>query len=206
MDYFTKWPIAKAIKEVTAKTVGKFIYEKIICEYGCSQVLQSDRETYFMNKVIQNLSEKFRIKHRLFTPYHSQTNGLVERFNQTLYEKLAKMAEETTMWDEFIDPALMAYRTTKHATIEVTPFLLVYGREVVLLIDEPYDLRMRDRMMQIVEEVPHIREEARRMIQHSQQHMIENDPKKEKLFYIRKEVLYHDVAKEKHYSGKLEEK
>src|SRR6266511_1617086 len=97
-----------------------------------------------------------------------QTNGLVERFNQTLCEKLAKMAEETTMWDEFIDPALIAYRTTKHATTGVTPFLLVYGREVVLPIDEPYDLRMRDRMMQIVEEVPHIREEARRMIRQSQ--------------------------------------
>ncbi len=36
--------------------------------------------------------------------------------------------------------------------------------------------------------------------------MIENDPKKKKLFYIEEEVLYHDVAKEKHYSGKLEEK
>ena len=64
------------------------------------------------------------------------------------------------MWDEFIDPALMAYRTTKHATTRVTPFLLVYGREAVLPIDELYDLRMRDLMMQIVEEVPHIREEA----------------------------------------------
>ncbi len=39
MDYFTKWLIAKAIKEITAKTVSKFIYEKIICEHGCSQVL-----------------------------------------------------------------------------------------------------------------------------------------------------------------------
>ncbi len=36
--------------------------------------------------------------------------------------------------------------------------------------------------------------------------MIEKDPKKEKLFCIGKEVLYHDAAKEKHYSGKLEEK
>ncbi len=70
------------------------------------------------------------------------------------------MAEETTMWDEFIDPALMAYRTTKHVTTGVTPFLLMYGREAVLSIDEPYDFRMRDRMMQIVKEVPHIREEA----------------------------------------------
>ncbi len=206
MDYFTKWPIAKAIKEAMAKTVSKFIYEKIICEHGCPQVLQSDRGIHFVNRVIQDLSEKFRIKHRLSTPYHPQTNGLVERFNQTLCEKLARIVEETTMWDEFIDPALMAYRTTKHAITGVTPFLLVYGREAVLPIDEPYDLRMRDRMMNIVEEVPHIREEARRMIQHSQQRMMENDPKKEKLFYIKEEVLYHDAAKEKHYSGKLEEK
>ena len=36
--------------------------------------------------------------------------------------------------------------------------------------------------------------------------MIERDPKKEKLFYIGEEVLYHNVVKEKHYSGKLKEK
>ena len=51
MDYFTKWLIVKAIKEVTAKTVSKFIYEKIICEHGCPQVLQSDRGTHFINSV-----------------------------------------------------------------------------------------------------------------------------------------------------------
>ncbi len=100
----------------------------------------------------------------MFTLYHPQKNGLVERFNQILCEKLAKMTEETTMWNEFIDPALMAYHTTKHATTGVTPFLLVYGKEAVLPIDEPYDLRMRDRMMQIVKKVLHIKEEARRMI------------------------------------------
>ncbi len=206
MDYFTKWLIAKAIKEATAKIVSKFIYEKIICKHGCFQVLQSDQGTHFVNKVIQDLSEKFRIKHRLSTPYHSQTNGLVEYFNQTFCKKLAKMAEETTTWDEFIDPALMAYHTTKYVTTGVIPFLLVYGREAVLLIDEPYNLRMRNRMMQIVKEVPHIREEVQRMIQHFQQRMIENDLKKERLFQIWKEVLYHDTAKEKYYSGKLEEK
>ncbi len=36
--------------------------------------------------------------------------------------------------------------------------------------------------------------------------MMENDLKKEKLFQIEKEVLYHDATKEKYYSGKLEEK
>jgi len=35
---------------------------------------------------------------------------------------------------------------------------------------------------------------------------MENNLKKEKLFQIGKEVLYHDIIKEKHYSSKLEEK
>ena len=94
----------------------------------------------------------------------------------------------------------------KHVIMRVIPFLLVYDKEAVLPINEPYDLRIKDRMMQIVEEVFHIREEARHMIQHFQQCIIENDPKKEKLFHIGEEVLYHDAAKEKYYSSKLEEK
>ncbi len=35
---------------------------------------------------------------------------------------------------------------------------------------------------------------------------MENNPKKEKLFQIEEEVLYHNAAKKKHYNGKLEEK
>ena len=65
-----------------------------------------------------------------------------------------------TMWDEFIDPALMIYYITKYAITGITSFLLVYAREAVLPIDEPYDLYMRDHMMQIVEEVSYIREKA----------------------------------------------
>jgi len=64
------------------------------------------------------------------------------------------------MWDKFIDPALMAYRTTKHTTIRIIPFLLIYDRKAVLLIDKPYDLRMRDCMMQIVKKVLYIRKET----------------------------------------------
>ncbi len=76
------------------------------------------------------------------------------------------MVKETIMWDEFIDLALMVYRMIKYIITGVMLFLLVYSRKAVLPIDEPYDLRMRDCMMQIVKEVPYIREEARCMIQH----------------------------------------
>src|SRR6266540_4994196 len=127
MDYFTKWPIVKALKEAIAKAVSKFIYQKIICEHRCPEILQSDRGTYFVNRVIEDLTEKFRIKHHLSLPYHPQTNGLVERFNQTLCEKLAKLSEKTDQWDEFVDLVLMVYCTTKHSAMDITLFLLIYG-------------------------------------------------------------------------------
>ena len=81
MDYLTKWPEARVISEATAEKVAKFIYEQIICQHGCPQIILSDRETHFNNNMIKRLLEKFNINHLLSTSYHPQTNGLVERFN-----------------------------------------------------------------------------------------------------------------------------
>src|SRR6266540_2465320 len=127
---------------------------------------------HFVNWVIVDLMKKFKIKYHLLLPYHLQTNGLVKRFNQTLYEKLAKLVEETDKWDEFVDPILMAYHITKYSATGVTPFLLTYGREAVLPIDKTKLLTIHERMMSIVEKIPHIREEARLMIQKAQDCMI----------------------------------
>ena len=43
---------------------------------------------------MDNLLEKFEIRHYLSTSYHPQTNGLVERFNHTLCESLAKTVQD----------------------------------------------------------------------------------------------------------------
>jgi len=59
----------------------------------------------------------------------------------------------------------MAYRITKHSTTGITPFLLTYSREAVLSIDKTKPLTIHERMMNIVEEISHIREETRLMIQ-----------------------------------------
>jgi len=59
----------------------------------------------------------------------------------------------------------MAYCTTKHSAIGVIPFLLMYGREAVLSIDKTKPLIIHKHMMNIVKEIPHIREEARFIIQ-----------------------------------------
>src|SRR4051812_10657764 len=81
-DYLTKWPEAEAMRETSAKNVVEFIYKRVICVHGCPKVIMSDnRGTHFRNKLVEELCEKFKIRHKLSSPYHPQTNGLVERFN-----------------------------------------------------------------------------------------------------------------------------
>ena len=94
MDYFSKWPEARLLKIANANTVATFLYKEIICRFRALRILQSDRETHFMNEVIQRLTKRFKIKYNLSSPYHSQSNGLIERFNKMLCEGIAKLAEE----------------------------------------------------------------------------------------------------------------
>src|SRR6266511_1108529 len=90
MDYFSRWPEAKLLKAANAETVATFIYEKIICRFRAPRIIQSDRGTHFVNEVIRKLTKRFRVRHSLSSPYHPQSNGLVERFNKTLCEGIAK--------------------------------------------------------------------------------------------------------------------
>jgi hypothetical protein len=139
MDYLTKWPEAKAVKDNTAKSVVKFLYEDIICRHGCPTKILSDRGSHFNNQLVTELMEQFHIRHNLSTPYHPRTNGLVERFNRTLCESLAKLVERSTQWDQYISPVLFAYRTSKQSATKIEPFYLVYGRNATLPIDNPDD-------------------------------------------------------------------
>ena len=135
-EYLTKWPEARAIPDSTAASVVTFFYEDVICRHGCPKILQTDRGTHFVNEMLNSLCQKSGIKHKLSTAYHPQTNGLVERFNKTLCEALAKFANENKDdWDLFVPSVLFAYRTKRHETTRHEPFFLMYGREPVLPIE-----------------------------------------------------------------------
>ncbi len=61
IDYFLRWLEARPLKVANADTVATFLYEKIICKFEASKILQSDRRTHFVNEVIQKLTKRFRI-------------------------------------------------------------------------------------------------------------------------------------------------
>jgi hypothetical protein len=67
------------------------------------------RGTHFNNNVIKKLMKKFEIKHIFSTSYYPKTNRLVERFNKTLCESLAKLKKDQNC-DRKITPVLFAYK------------------------------------------------------------------------------------------------
>src|SRR5688572_16195245 len=165
MDYFSRWLEARAVKKANAETVATFIYEEIICRYGTPKVIQSDQGTHFVNETIRLLIQKFRIRHSLSSPYHLQSNGLVERFNKTLCERIAKVGETIFDWDMYIQPVLFAYRVKKLRINNQSPYKLVFGRDPQLAMDNTNASQtIMERLLTITDKVSQLKEMSRRTI------------------------------------------
>ena len=123
----TKQAEARPLPDKSAKQVAWFLYEKIICRYGCPQIIQSDNELEFVNEVIRELLKQFQIQHQTVSPYRPQANDMIERFNRILSEALFKL-EEVYDQDKFVKPTLMAYNTSRQNSTKITPYFLIYGR------------------------------------------------------------------------------
>ena len=153
--------------------------------------------------------EKFKINHLLSTPYHPQTNGLVEHFNRTLCESLAKLSLKNNDWDLYIVPTLFAYRITKHFTTKIEPFFMVYGRSARLPIDslETDNLRAEnDRLSDLIDSVPQIRNQAKIKISQAQirqKDCHDREMRRPRAFMIGDKVLYFNVTLDHSHSGKF---
>ena len=76
---------------------------------------------------------------------------MVERFNRTLYESLAKLNKERENWDEYISLTLFVYRTKVNKNTQFTLFYLVYGRKVKLPFDNNIEMEiiLNDRIKEL---------------------------------------------------------
>ncbi|MCO5568611.1 hypothetical protein L7F22_022310 [Adiantum nelumboides] len=136
IDYMTRWVEVQSVAKVNEKIVIKFVYTHICCRFGTPLEIVSDNGPGFRRGLLTEVCEELKISHRHSTPYYPQSNGLVEKANGIIAGIIRKMVEsKPKRWDNFLDGAIWAYRTTYRDATQFTPFHLVYGQEALQPIE-----------------------------------------------------------------------
>ena len=129
-DYATRYPEAIPLRSIEAETIAEELVQ-LFSRIGIPQEILTDQGSNFTSRLLQELYKLLHVHPIRTSPYHPQTDGLVERFNQTLKTMLRKAAvDEGKDWDRLVPYLLFAYREVPQDSTGFSPFELLYGRSV----------------------------------------------------------------------------
>ena len=138
MDYFSKYVRIYPMTDQKTETILECILDWVH-DFGVPDRLHSDQGRQFESRVFQAMCERLGIHKTRTTPYHPESDGMVERFNRTLKDMISKYVHtEGLHWDVDIKAYSMAYNSSVHSATGYTPFYLVHGYEPRMPLDAEF--------------------------------------------------------------------
>jgi len=129
-DYATRYPEAVPLRSIEAERIAEELV-KIFARVGLPREILTDQGSNFTSRLLAEVYNLLHVHAVRTSPYHPQTDGLVERFNQTLKALLRKAAvEDGKEWDKLLPYLLFAYRDVPQATTGFSRSELLYGMDV----------------------------------------------------------------------------
>ena len=147
IDHFSKYAHTAAIHSRRTEIILEHL-EKACAILGHPKRILSDNAREFNNEVCQKWAEQKRLTKdsRLQwvhgSPYHPQSQGAVERFNQTLISKLKKLSEfREDIWDRQLQAATKAYNNSLNRAIDCAPVEIWELSKPNFNIDDSYGVK-----------------------------------------------------------------
>ena len=129
IDLATKWVEVIPLKDITSERICTALLS-VFTKYGFPRDILSDNGTQFVSNLTKAFHELLEITQIFSTRYHPQSNGCVERFNQTIKLMIQKCCiDKPKEWDVYLPMLLFAYRNAIHQTTNYSPFELMFGRK-----------------------------------------------------------------------------
>ena len=89
-----------------------------------------------MNTVIEEMCKILGMKKLWITPYHPQTNGLLERLQMTITKMIEKLGEDKKAdWPSHLAEIAHAYNATHSAVTGYSPHYLMFRQRPRLPVD-----------------------------------------------------------------------
>ena len=134
-DYATRYPEAFPLRNIKARQVANCLVQ-LFSRVGVPREIVTDQGTNFLSLLLRQVYSLLGIKGIKTTPYHPQTDGLVERFNLTSKTMLRRFVSQTGKdWDEWLPYLLFAYREVPQAFREQMETQLFV--RAVIEVEEP---------------------------------------------------------------------
>ena len=135
-DHFAKHVVAYVVKDQKARTAAEALCSGYFGLFGAPAYLLSDKGKSFTATVVEDLCKLYGVKKLRTSSYHAQTNGQVERMNQTLIHLIGKLDEEKkACWSRHLPELLMAYNSMCSVVTGYSPHFLLFGRRLRIPVD-----------------------------------------------------------------------
>ena len=135
-DHFSKYVLTYVVKDQTARAATETLRSGYFRLFGAPAYLISDQGKALTGHLITNLCELYGVQKLRTSPYHAQTNGQVERMNQTIIHMIGKLEQDKKAHlSEHLPEMLSAYNGTRSTVTGYSPYFLLFGRKARMPVD-----------------------------------------------------------------------
>ena len=144
---FSKWVTAIPVKDMTAETTLRALEKDIFSVFGYPDEIHSDMAPGFTSALFRLVNEELGIRVTTTTGYNPKGNSEIERVHRDLANILrATLEEDPPGWEDALPAALFALRTAVHSSTGLSPYQILFGRDVSqpldLIFGEPADYKL----------------------------------------------------------------
>ena len=111
INCFSRYLILVPLRDHTATTVSRALYERVVGYFGCPWKILLDRGAEFTGRIWTELMELLGTQQLLTSPYYPRGNGIVERSLRTVSNMIRAhlVNHDDRCWVEVLPGDMLAY-------------------------------------------------------------------------------------------------